>query len=59
MGGRQADIFNRAIRTGFTEKERHLSQDSQKRGLAVNQKKSIPGRQRGRYKDPIGCQGVK
>lgn len=58
MGGRLT-FLNRTIRTGFTEKERHLSQDSQKRGLAVNQKKSIPGRQRGGYKDPMGCQGVR
>lgn len=59
MRGRQADILNRTIRTGFTEKERHLSQASQKTGLTVNQKKSIPGRQRGGYKDPMGCQGVR
>lgn len=26
--------------------------------LAVNQGKGIPGRQRGWYKDPVGCQGV-
>lgn len=51
MGGRQAAILNWTIRTGFTE-ERHLSQGSKKRGLAVNQKKSIPGRWRGSVQRP-------
>lgn len=55
MEGRQAAILNWAIRTGLIEKERHLSQDSEKRGLAINQKKSIPGRRKGWCKDPMGC----
>lgn len=58
MKGRQAAILNWAVRTGLTEKERHLSQDS-KRGLAINQKKSIPGRGKSWCKDPMGCWGVR